>query len=97
MSAETAKEMAHGVRKVCSSDDFPMNQIIGISVTGIAGPGGGSLVKPRGLVWIGIDSIWSSGCLQYIGTGDRIENKQLFAEQAILFLSSYLDKYLKHE
>ena len=39
--------MARGVRKVCGAD-------IGIAVTGIAGPGGGTLEKPVGLVYTGI-------------------------------------------
>jgi len=49
VSAETAKEMAAGARKISGAD-------IGISVTGIAGPEGGTEEKPVGLVYIGIDS-----------------------------------------
>ena len=47
VSAETAKEMALGVRLACMAD-------IGISTTGIAGPTGGTKVKPVGTVYIGI-------------------------------------------
>ena len=54
VSQETVLEMAHGVRTVFSPD-FPMEKIIGISVSGIAGPGGGLPGKPVGLVWIGLD------------------------------------------
>ncbi len=46
VSKETAVEMAEGLKKVSGSD-------ICISVTGIAGPGGGSAEKPVGLVYIG--------------------------------------------
>lgn len=46
VSEETAKEMAEGIAKRCGSD-------IGISTTGIAGPGG-TEEKPVGLVYIGI-------------------------------------------
>ena len=46
VSEETAMEMAEGIRRASGSD-------IGISVTGIAGPGGGSEEKPVGLAYIG--------------------------------------------
>ena len=46
VSEETAMEMAEGIRRISGSD-------IGISVTGIAGPEGGSDEKPVGLVYIG--------------------------------------------
>lgn len=47
VSAQVAKEMAQGVLKYSNAD-------ISLSITGIAGPGGGSLSKPVGLVWFGI-------------------------------------------
>ncbi len=47
VSRETAAEMAEGIRKRLKTD-------IGISVTGIAGPGGGTTEKPVGLVYIGL-------------------------------------------
>lgn len=47
VSEETAIEMATGVAKAADSD-------IGISTTGIAGPDGGSVEKPVGLVYIGL-------------------------------------------
>ncbi len=47
VSFQTAKEMALGVKKACSTD-------IGISTTGIAGPGGAVEGKPVGTVYIGI-------------------------------------------
>ncbi|MDX1918276.1 MAG: competence/damage-inducible protein A [Candidatus Caenarcaniphilales bacterium] len=47
VSAETAKAMAEGIRRLAQTD-------LGISITGIAGPEGGSAEKPVGLVYFGI-------------------------------------------
>jgi nicotinamide-nucleotide amidase len=47
VSEPVAKAMAEGVRKKCNSD-------VGLSITGIAGPTGGSQEKPVGLVYIGL-------------------------------------------
>ena len=48
-SPQTAVAMAEGIRKLSGAD-------IGISTTGIAGPGGGTDEKPVGLVYIGIST-----------------------------------------
>lgn len=47
VSEPTARAMAEGVRKKCNSD-------LGLSITGIAGPAGGSVEKPVGLVYIAL-------------------------------------------
>lgn len=49
VSAQTAREMADGIRRISGAD-------IGVSTTGIAGPDGGSDRKPVGLVYVGISS-----------------------------------------
>ena len=47
VSAETAAQMAEGVRRLLKTD-------LAVSLTGIAGPDGGSDEKPVGLVWFGL-------------------------------------------
>ena len=49
VSCETAEEMARGVRLALGAD-------IGVSTTGIAGPGGGTEEKPVGTVYVGIST-----------------------------------------
>jgi nicotinamide-nucleotide amidase len=69
VSRQTAIEMAEGVRKTAKTD-------LGISVTGIAGPDGGTDQKPVGLVYVALAD--KSGCdcreLRLTGNRDRIRN-----------------------
>ncbi|RXE59886.1 competence/damage-inducible protein A [Acetivibrio mesophilus] len=69
VSSQTAAEMAEGVRKMASTD-------IGLSVTGIAGPEGGTDEKPIGLVYIALAH--NSGTeireLRLAGNRSRIRN-----------------------
>ncbi|WZL74903.1 competence/damage-inducible protein A [Clostridiaceae bacterium 35-E11] len=69
VSEETAKEMVLGLKKKTESD-------ICLSVTGIAGPGGGTKEKPVGLVYIAITYKDKIICNQYniFGDRDRIRN-----------------------
>ena len=69
VSRQTAIEMAEGIRKVAGSD-------IGLSITGIAGPGGGTEKKPVGLVYVAISSSKGTECkeLRLKGNRQRIRN-----------------------
>ncbi|MBD3367416.1 MAG: competence/damage-inducible protein A [Candidatus Eisenbacteria bacterium] len=76
VSEETAVEMADGVLKRCRSD-------IGLSITGIAGPGGGTDDKPVGLVWLGIAGLGDTTAGSALFAGDRDAVRRQ-AEQAAL-------------
>lgn len=69
VSSETAAEMAEGIAKVAGTD-------IGLSTTGIAGPGGGTEEKPVGLVYVGlyIKGEVKTKELRLVGNRQRIRN-----------------------
>lgn len=72
VSEETAMEMAQGVRK-------HLNASIGLSTTGIAGPGGGSKEKPVGTVWIGYSDDSNTIARKLQLSSDRLLNIKLTA------------------
>ena len=84
VSVEIAKEMADGARLLLGVD-------YAISITGIAGPDGGSEGKPRGTVAIGFSSKEKSGAELYLFPGDRIKLKDRFSDKALLTLLELLD------
>jgi nicotinamide-nucleotide amidase len=67
VSQETALEMSAGIREKTGAD-------IGLSVTGVAGPGGGSIEKPVGTVWISIanSEVHEARRFQFNGERERI-------------------------
>lgn len=74
VSPETALEMAEGIAKTSDAN-------IGLSTTGIAGPGGATKDKPVGLVYIGL---YINGSVKYkkfntSGTREMIRSKASFA------------------
>ena len=83
VSEETAREMAMGAAKEAGAD-------AALSVTGIAGPGGGTLEKPVGLVYIGCyvqGEVYVKKC-QF--TGNRERNRDSSVVQALTFLREKL-------
>ena len=84
VSAEVAASMAAGVRHAMEAD-------IGVSVTGIAGPGGGTPSKPVGTVFMGLAASGVSLVRQYKFDGDRSEIKQQTADEALGLALDYLE------
>jgi len=76
VSQETALEMSHGIRERIGAD-------FGLSVTGIAGPGGGTPEKPVGTVWISIAQAKNHEARLFQFHGDR-ERIVLGTSQAAL-------------
>ena len=89
VSRETALEMAHGVR-LALCDVFPLDHSIGVSITGIAGPGGGMPNKPVGLVWFGLSEPQGDHAWHYIWQGDRLHVKTQSADKALELLLASL-------
>ena len=77
VSQQTVEEMASGIRSRFANPMQPVNDIVSIAVTGVAGPGGGTADKPVGLVWIGINSQQGKLARQFIWQGNRQENSPL--------------------
>jgi PncC family amidohydrolase len=68
VSQETALELACNIKRLCRSS-------IGLGITGIAGPGGGSHLKPVGTVFIAVALGPRSFFKKYIFKGSRLEVK----------------------
>jgi PncC family amidohydrolase len=84
VSVQTAIEMAAGARLVFDSD-------YAVSVTGIAGPGGGTETKPVGLTFIGLvgpDDLVTVE--RHLWRGDRASNKIASAEAALQLVLRYV-------
>ena len=90
VSREVVLQMAAGVRAAFSGDEIPIEDVIGVSVSGIAGPGGGMPGKPVGLVWIGLSAQDGDWAWKYVWEGDRIRNKELSAQQTLRLIYLYL-------
>ena len=79
VSPETAEQMAVGARKLLKVD-------YAVSVTGIAGPGGGSTEKPVGLVWFGIATPSGVRTEKQIFPGNRAKVRAATVEHALSLL-----------
>jgi nicotinamide-nucleotide amidase len=85
VSQEVAREMAEGVRNLSGTE-------VGLSTTGIAGPGGGTDEKPVGLVYVAITVGNRSRVKKFVFQGDRWENKRSAALKALESLIALLSE-----
>jgi len=84
VSKETVFEMARGVRKA-----FDTN--IGVSVSGIAGPTGGTAEKPVGTTWVGLSTDDGDWTRHFVWAGDREQNKYDSSEAALQLIVDYFE------
>lgn len=83
VSLEVARQMAEGIKSTSGTD-------IGLSVTGIMGPGGGSDEKPIGTVYIGLCDNQVCTAQRFNFANDRVINKKRTAQAALDFLRRHL-------
>ncbi len=76
VSQQTACEMAQGAASFAKAD-------VAVSITGIAGPGGGTKEKPVGLVYIACSVKGMIRAEKHIFTGDRLQVRQSSAQRAL--------------
>jgi nicotinamide-nucleotide amidase len=91
VSRETVLAMASGVREAFTNEK-EIGSIIGTSISGVAGPGGGSIEKPVGTVWIGISGKNEQNAACFHFSGDRSEIKTQAARQALKMIVSLLSR-----
>ncbi|MDR0887880.1 MAG: CinA family protein [Candidatus Methanoplasma sp.] len=84
VSKETAKEMAECAFRIFDSD-------IAVSVTGIAGPGGGTVNKPVGLVFIGITDRKHTETKEFTFTGNRDSVRKSAVDAALGYLIEFIE------
>lgn len=85
VSPETAAQMAEGARQRLKVD-------LAVSVTGVAGPTGGTPEKPVGLVWFGVACERGTFTEKHIFAGDRAAIRAATAERAMELLIKELEK-----
>ncbi len=86
VSKEIAGQMANRVRKL-------FNSKIGVSTTGIAGPGGGTKDKPVGLVYVALSSNNNLVVKKYNFHSDRNKNKIKSSQAILKIIQDYCESY----
>ena len=80
VSSETAAQMAECARRLLKTD-------LAVSLTGIAGPDGGSAEKPVGLVWFGLATAAGTRTEKAIFAGDRAQVRAAAVTHALGMLT----------
>ncbi len=83
VSEETVREMARGVRE-------KFGATIGLAITGIAGPGGGTPDKPVGLTYYALATAYDTIVRHHVWRGDRIAIKEQSAQAALEMLWEWM-------
>lgn len=89
VSEPVARAMAEGVRRCIGTE-------IGVGITGLAGPGGGTPEKPVGLVFIAVSGSHGIDARQFRFSGDRRAVKGQAAEAALAMMEGYLREGASH-
>ena len=76
VSAEVATALAQGIRTRCKST-------LGVGITGVAGPGGGTELKPVGLVYVGLSDERKTEVVERKYPGDRDRIRHWATQQAL--------------
>jgi nicotinamide-nucleotide amidase len=76
VSREVAVALAENIRSICNAD-------IGLGITGIAGPGGGTEEKPVGLVYVAVSDGTRNEVVQRRFPGDRERIRRWASQQAL--------------
>lgn len=79
VSAQVARAMAEGARA-------RLGTTVAVSITGIAGPGGGSDEKPVGLTYVAVADTAGADVRRHLWSGDRSSNKRDSAAAALELL-----------
>ena len=87
VSKQTVYHMALNVLSLMKAD-------ISIAVTGIAGPTGGSINKPIGLVWIAIGTKLKVFQKKYLLNGNRLEIRQKTTLESLKFANKIINDYI---
>ena len=87
VSKETAEQMLIGLLKKTNSS-------LGVSITGIAGPKGGSKIKPIGTVWISFGGIKKFTSKKFNFDGNRLEIRLASVLNSLKLINNYIkDNY----